>query len=317
MPTATATSQYAITNVGPLTTVFTTPTACATASPDLYLAISGAWGRGTDRVAAFYKQKCDQAALGECFPSGNELDDAYSAASTEANTDRATIAYFSPASQCPDSYTTAGSAHRGSDGNVTSSGIFVPPVVTSGLRDGGLIGYNPPLNVLMEVLDEDETAVVCCPEKYTVGINGGCFSQVPESVYGERIACGRYIPNGVYTEVTAAITYNNTVITGRVLSYTASGPYTYSTRVQTYTASAITESMYPVAYKPAVTLVNKGEAGETGGASGSGSGTAAPSGTGASAARGMRMTTAGGGVGILATVWTFAALAGVALAMPF
>ncbi|KAI8279569.1 hypothetical protein K4K60_005484 [Colletotrichum sp. SAR11_57] len=315
MPTATSTSQYAITNVGPLTTVFTTPTSCATASPDLYLAISGAWG--ADRVAAYYKQNCDVSELGECFPSGKELDDAFSAASTKANNDRATIAYFSPASQCPDSYTTAGSAHRGSDGNVTSSGIFVPPVVTSGLRAGGLIGYNPPLNVLMEVLDQDETAIVCCPENYTVGINGGCFSTVPDSVYGEKTACGRVIPNDVYTEVTAAITYNNTVVTGRVISYTASGPIEYSTRTATYTASAITESMYPVAYKPAVTLVNKGEAGETGGASGSGSGTAAPSGTGASAAHSMRMTSSGGGVGILATVWTFAALAGVALAMPF
>lgn len=119
---------------------------------------------GSDRVAAYYKQNCDVSKLGECFPSGKELDDALSAASTKANNDRATIAYFSPASQCPDSYTTAGSAHRGSDGNVTSSGVFVPPVVTSGLRSGGLIGYNPPLNVLMEVLDEDEIAIVCCPE---------------------------------------------------------------------------------------------------------------------------------------------------------
>lgn len=162
MPTATSTSQFAITNVGPLTTVFATPTSCATAQPELYLAISGAWG--SDRVAAYYKQNCDVSKLGECFPSGKELDDALSAASTKANNDRATIAYFSPASQCPDSYTTAGSAHRGSDGNVTSSGVFVPPVVTSGLRSGGLIGYNPPLNVLMEVLDEDEIAIVCCPE---------------------------------------------------------------------------------------------------------------------------------------------------------
>ncbi|KAJ0333770.1 hypothetical protein COL922a_010530 [Colletotrichum nupharicola] len=315
MPTATTTSQFAITNVGPLTTAFTTPTSCATASPELYLAISGAWG--SDRVAAYYKQNCDVVKLGDCFPSGKELDEALSAASTKANNDRATIAYFSPASQCPDSYTTAGSAHRGGDGNITSSGVFVPPVMTSGLRSGGLIGYNPPLNVLMEVLDEDETAIVCCPENYTVGINGGCFSTVPDSVYGEKTACGRVIPNDVYTEVTAAITYNNTIVTGRVISYTASGPIEYNTRTQTYTASAITESMYPVAYKPAVTLVNKGEAGETGSASGSGSGTAAPSGTGASAAHGMRMTTSGGGVGILATVWTFAALAGVALAVPF
>ncbi|KAI8180455.1 hypothetical protein K4K58_004055 [Colletotrichum sp. SAR11_239] len=315
MPTATATSQFAITNVGPLTTVFTTPTSCATASPDLFLAISGGWGN--ERVAAYYKQNCEYSALGECFPSGKELDDAFSAASTETNTNHATIAYFSPASQCPDSYTTAGSAHRGSDGNVTSSGVFVPPVVTNGLRSGGLIGYNPPLNLLMEALDEDETAVVCCPGNYTVGINGGCYSTVPESVYGEKTACLRFIPDDVATEVTAAFTYNNTAVTGRVLSYTAPGPYEYSTGTRTYTASGITESMYPVAYKPAVTLVNKGEAGETGGASGSGSGTAAPSGTGASAAHGMRMTTSGGGVGILATVWTFAALAGVALAMPF
>ncbi|KAF4830804.1 hypothetical protein CGCTS75_v005691 [Colletotrichum tropicale] len=315
MPTATATSQYAITNVGPLTTVFTTPTSCATASPDLYLANTGAWG--DNRLAGEFKQNCDAVVLGECFPSGKELDDAFSAARTEGNNDIGTILYFSPASQCPESYTTAGSAHRGSDGKVTSSGAFVPPVVTSDLRKAVLLSYNPPLNVLMGILDEDETAVVCCPEDYTVGLDGGCFSTVPDSVYGERTACGNFIPSDVRTVVTATFSYNNTVVTGRVISFTATEPYEYITSTMTYTASAYTESMFPVAYKPAVTLVNKGEAGETGGASGSGSGTAAPSGTGASAAHSMRMTTSGGGVGILATVWTFAALAGVALAMPF
>ncbi|KAF9878293.1 hypothetical protein CkaCkLH20_04331 [Colletotrichum karsti] len=312
MPTATSTDQYAITNLGPLTTVFTPPASCVTAAPsgpNLWLAVRNAFG--DDRVAANYKKECGVASQGDCFPSGSQIDEAYSSATAKGISVAGTIDYFSPASACPDSYTTAGVASRVNGSVVSSSGIFVPPAVT--VRNGGNIVQNPPLNVLMQVLDEGETAVICCPQNWTVGINGGCYSEVPASVYGERTACLRVRDNDDYTEVTGSITYNNTIMTGRIFSYTASSQ-AFSTRTTTLTASALTESMYPVASRAAVTMIHKGSVEETGGASGSG--TAAPTETAPSAAHGMRMTTSGGNVGILATVWTFAALAGVALALP-
>lgn len=92
------------------------------------------------------------------------MDAAYSSASIKGNSVLPTIAYFSPASLCPDAYTTVGSAFRGDDGNITSSGVFAPPVVPKTVFGGGTLGQSPRLSVLMEVLEEGETAVLCCPE---------------------------------------------------------------------------------------------------------------------------------------------------------
>lgn len=153
---------------------------------------------------------------------------------------------------------------------------------------------------------------------YTVGFNGECFSRVPESVYGAMTACQRLVGN--VTMAQATFTYNNTVVSGAVYSYT---PTSYDIRTSTRTfTGAQADGWIPVASRPAVTMIHNaaaqtgtGSAGESGTTAASGS--SAPTGTGASsAAHGLRMTTTGGNVGILATVWAFAALAGVALAMP-
>lgn len=160
MPTVTELSQHPIINVGPLTTAFTAPTSCATASPHLHLALHSAY---PDRVSPFYSQKCEYAEHGDCFPSGKALDDAYSSDLSTGFNSAATIHYFSPASVCPDAYTTVGVAAKNSDGDISSSGLFVPPVVTVAISAGQILGSNPMVNVLMEALDPNETAVVCCP----------------------------------------------------------------------------------------------------------------------------------------------------------
>ncbi|KAK1457851.1 hypothetical protein CMEL01_15834 [Colletotrichum melonis] len=309
-------SQHAITNVGPLTTIFTAPSSCATSSPGLWLAAESVL---TDRVQPFFRQKCEGSAYGECFPSGTVFDQIHSAAT--ATVDAGTIAYFSPASVCPDQYTTAGVAAKNAEGTISSSGVFVPPIVSVPFGSGYMsdrLAYNPIVNVLMEALESNETAVICCPDGYTVGFNGECFSQVPESVYGAMTACQRLVGN--VTMAQATFTYNNTVVSGAVYSYT---PTSYNIRTSTRTfTNAQADGWIPVASRPAVTMIHNAAA-QTGTSSAGGSGTtaasgsSAPTGTGASsAAHGLRMTTAGGNVGILATVWAFAALAGVALAMP-
>ncbi|KAK1671857.1 hypothetical protein BDP55DRAFT_731933 [Colletotrichum godetiae] len=308
-------SQHAITNLGPLTTAFTAPASCATSSLGLYLAFESAF---PDRVQPFYRQKCEVPDYGECFPSGAVFDDMRSAAITGRSDRAGTIAYFSPASSCPDQYTTAGVAAKNAEGAVSSSGVFVPPFVRVPFGSGHMsdrLVANPLVNVFMEALDRNETAVVCCPDGYTVGFNGGCFSQVPESVYGPTTTvCLRNTDPKAVSWVNATFTYNNTVASGLVYSYLATS-YEVTTQTRTFTG-ALSDSLIPVASKPAVTMVYN-TAVETGAGGVGGGGTAAATGTGApSAAHGARMTTSGGNLGILVTVWAFAALAGVALAMP-
>ncbi|KAF4817868.1 hypothetical protein CGCSCA5_v005597 [Colletotrichum siamense] len=423
MPTATLTSQYAITNIGPLTTVFTVPTACATRSPDLWLADQDRFV--TDRVAVHYKQSCGIASQGTCFPSGQKMDAAYSSASIKGNSVLPTIAYFSPASLCPDAYTTVGSAFRGDDGNITSSGVFAPPVVPKTVFGGGTLGQSPRLSVLMEVLEEGETAVLCCPEGYIVGKNGGCFSSVQDSVYGEKTACPVATKNGDFGAFMRAITYNGTAVTtGSFVSFgpisrpstnivpsitenielkptvapntevvpstptpspvpeseppapsvpsvietrpviettdlelapasTTDGvsstatlspvtegelpvssvsPITETPSIRTKLSdpslssiaesiesassvaptSSVTGDVFAVAYKPAVTMLyNRNDEG-----AGGGGGDATATETASNAACRMRMTTSGGSAGILAMVWTLAALAGFAIVLP-
>ncbi|KAL0934446.1 uncharacterized protein CTRU02_211245 [Colletotrichum truncatum] len=307
MPTVTETSQIGFSNIGPLTTVFTPPAACATAAPDLWLAMSDE--EMTSRVRPFFKKECEPKLLDECYASGLVDGAAYSSAVSVGYPGLGVIGYFSPASACPHAHTTVGVASKGEDGKVSSSGIFVPPVVTEGSQSD-LWLQNPPLNVMMEVLDKNETAIICCPQDYTVGFNGGCFSRVADSVYGEKTACNR-VRDGGYTRVTATFTYNDTVVTGVVVSVVATSQ-AIITRTSTLTDSYISESFYAVASQPAYTLIHGGAVQETTGTSG----TAAPTQTGASGANGFWMTTSGGGVGVLATVWAFAALAGVALVLP-
>lgn len=162
MPTVTETSQYAITNLGPLTTVFTPPPACATANPELRIALSGVVLGEDTHHAVYWRKSCDPVSYGECYPSGAKVDEAIASAESEGFSEVATLRYFSPGSGCPDSWTTAGLASKAANGSVSSSGAFVAPVM-SVYGNGYLIGYNPPLNVMMEILEPEEEAVMCCP----------------------------------------------------------------------------------------------------------------------------------------------------------
>ncbi|GKT94408.1 hypothetical protein CT0861_11905 [Colletotrichum tofieldiae] len=314
-------SQHPITNLGPLTAVFTAPSACATRSPDLYLAFRSAF---SDRAQPIGPKKCEYNPLSDCFPSGSALDAAYTSASSLGFAGAPSIAYFSPASVCPDSHTTAGVAVKNSNGEVSSAGVFKPPVMDvpmgsepEGSPFAGRIGNNPILNVLAEALDNGETAVICCPKDYTVGNQVGCVSEVPESVYGEKEMCLRQMGQEEYTWANVTITYNDTIVTGSVISYTATSAV-YSTQVTTFPGDG-SEIFQPVAFRPAVTLIfNAAEATSTGAGGGdSGSGTTAPAETSQSAAYGWKMTDHGGGFGVLATVWAVAAFAGAVIAVPF
>lgn len=126
-------------------------------------------------------------------------------------------------------------------------------------------------------------------------------------MYGEKTVCGARVSGaGHYTWVNATYTYNNTVVTGERPSVTATSLSAYTTETETL-ASEIAASVVPYEYEGGITLVYR-EADATG------TGNPAPTNATGSASR---MAASGNGVGVLATVWTLAALAGVALAMPW
>lgn len=163
MPTATAitTSDVVFTNLGPLTTVFTAPASCSTREPDLYLG----WTEG-DRIGGMRGRRfCDDIEappLGDCWPSGSIVDAAHTSIINNGGYVNGRIHYFSPASQCPSDYITVGIAAKDDEGSLSTSGAFVPPVVTG---YPPYYGFNPVNNIFMqEVLDKGETAVVCCPK---------------------------------------------------------------------------------------------------------------------------------------------------------
>ncbi|TDZ24524.1 hypothetical protein Cob_v002399 [Colletotrichum orbiculare MAFF 240422] len=310
MPTSTL-SQYAINNVGPLTTVFTAPESCVTPPPDLHLAFSQTGVSEANFTNPFWRKTCGPALYGDCYPSGSQIDAAWASASEKGFSDFYTIDYFSPASACPDAYTTVGLAVKGANGEVESSGAFVPPVVTGPafIPHGPM--YNPPLNLLMEALEKGETAVMCCPASYSHGINGDCYSRVPDSAYGEKTACEAHQATGDYTLITRTFTYNDTAYTGGIYSYTASSQ-SYST--STRTLEPLISNLCAVAWRPGVTMIHKAD--ETGTArTTAASGTAASTESLPSAASGSR-SVASGGVGLMAAVWGLATLAGAVLAVP-
>ncbi|KAF9876769.1 hypothetical protein CkaCkLH20_05615 [Colletotrichum karsti] len=310
MPSATEVSQVVLSNLGPMTTVFTPPASCATASPQLFLAFTNVPG-----VLPFYGRDCEKYALGDCFPSGKAIDDGRASfRSSPSLNNHGTLYYLSPASVCPDGHTTVGVAAKDGDGKVSSSGLYVPPVWTAGDSLGREPRMNPVENIFMEALDAGETAVVCCPENFEAGRVDGCYSPVPFSVYGDPItACYSAYQRdfGDVATVNATFTYNHTVVAGEVISYTGGSISYYTTKTETFGPEEVkTNDMGAFEGRAAVTLVYR-EAGETG------SGAAGPTETSPSAAQGWRMTTAGGGVGVLATAWTLAALVGVAVALPW
>ncbi|KZL81521.1 hypothetical protein CI238_10116 [Colletotrichum incanum] len=311
MPTTTYLSQVGISNIGPLTTVFTAPAACATSAHPLWLGYTFE-GSGSGQSGPLYAQNCDVYPLGECYPSGSALDVKFSSVlDAGGRTDFGTIAYFSPASQCPHGHTTVGVLAKNDAGQVSSSGAFSTPLAN---YEGEVwLPQNPPVNIFIEALDKGETVVLCCPENYTALDIGGCFSQVPLSKYGEMTACGGAgAGTDGFTWVNATFTCNNTRYTGEVISLTATSnpPLSYTTTPILSVIGANT-----VAYEERLqyTLVHRPADATTGG----GSGAAVPTETAPSGAPGWRMTTSGGGVGVLSTVWAFAALVGVSLIAPW
>lgn len=105
------------------------------------------------------------ARFANCIPSGSVVDSQFSAFWTRPSpvpTRRFAIDYYSPGFICPSGYSTVGVATKSTGGSVSSSGpAFVPRSADPWVIENVLEDVTP--NVLLQSLDEGESAVLCCP----------------------------------------------------------------------------------------------------------------------------------------------------------
>ncbi|KAH1982687.1 hypothetical protein KXV92_003973 [Aspergillus fumigatus] len=196
MPTITTTDGYAFTNWGPLTTTFTAPASCATATGN-YLV-----GLNTTAPVWEYAVQCSTLGYTGCIPTGT------ASLPTTLNDNPNTIAtqvYFSPGLHCPAGWATRGVAVRDANNGLSASGILSArptPTPTVSIPTAAPQWENP-ATLLMGLLDPSETLVMCCPESMTADLAYGCYSTVSD--YRITEGCRREMPAsdvGVSTETT-------------------------------------------------------------------------------------------------------------------
>ncbi|KAF4442841.1 hypothetical protein F53441_11631 [Fusarium austroafricanum] len=119
MPTATEYFGITATNLGPLTTTYTPPAACVTATTDHLV-----YGLKNSLGYAFGVPKCGLDPYGECLPSGSAID-VIASNYKSRKSGQGTDPYHPPGLYCPHGWTTAGVlAHGDKTGSEVRSGVF-------------------------------------------------------------------------------------------------------------------------------------------------------------------------------------------------
>ncbi|KAF4946134.1 hypothetical protein FGADI_11412 [Fusarium gaditjirri] len=228
MPTVTSVTLAKITNFGPLTTTYTAPASCATATNHLYLADD------SDKPEYLWAYPtCTMQLYGSCIPSGDQYDHLITA--TYAKTlDIGFYHYYSPGLYCPANWTTAGKYLKGAGSTAAISGDLTK--TKSGFDPPGWEPGRPfptdPTSVWKLVLEPSETLAVCCPSEYQIDLNGNCYSVLGlASSYGYTEICGFLAPTSVvpvtsmrdgyavkiYTQPIPLATFTRDMQTGEVM----------------------------------------------------------------------------------------------------
>lgn len=157
MPSSTFASHELV-NVGPLTTTFTAPPSCDTASN---LAFAHA---SIDTFAlAGYESCAPFSVQGDCVPSGSEIDAISKTRGRLLDDFGWAMPYYSPGYHCPSGYTTAGVVEMSADGKSSVTGIFSLTRFQSSHNTVLTKPYSlPGVNMVASALEEGETAVICC-----------------------------------------------------------------------------------------------------------------------------------------------------------
>lgn len=144
MPTVTSFGFAALTNIGPLTSVYTPPAACSTIPVEPF--VGTAIDDGFKPGAYVF---CTRQNRQDCFPSGKARAEALKHAVGEVHP---VLPYYSPAHQCPSGWTTVGALAP----KTGTSGIFT--------TKDGQDGPHGMAEFANSVLAPDETMLLCCPK---------------------------------------------------------------------------------------------------------------------------------------------------------
>ncbi|RTE83933.1 hypothetical protein BHE90_001520 [Fusarium euwallaceae] len=183
---------YTITNLGPLTTTYTAPAECATATENIQFIqadlpwVPAAWGYPS----------CVPGDYGKCIPSG----DAYDKLAKEHyyTWQQEFFPYYSPGLVCPKGWTTAGEYAK-SKGTPTKGMLTAQP-------DWNITepAFLPLTSVWTSVLEDSETLVYCCPSGYTGDNFLNCHSIMgPITDFGYTTGCIHSWDGKKYTDATA------------------------------------------------------------------------------------------------------------------
>lgn len=155
IPSASTLSGFTFENWGPVTTTFTPPSSCITASNKIEVGPRpSATHSGPNKPIYAYNLQCETIGGWECYPSATVE------ASTTPDTNPTQFFranYYSPGLYCPHEWVTVGLASWDGDGDRTSlvtSGIFVPTTTAEIVPRG---------EAFLGILGTSETAVACCP----------------------------------------------------------------------------------------------------------------------------------------------------------
>lgn len=152
MPSITTLDGYTFSNWGPVTTTFTAPASCATATDNMRI------GLNTTSAFWMYADQCSTFAYYDCVPTGT----AKPTITYDANpTGVEDYSYFSPGLDCPAGWNTVGVAARDTDKSLSASGLLKPTVTVP--AHSFIPQWENPVTLLENLLDPGETAVVCCP----------------------------------------------------------------------------------------------------------------------------------------------------------
>ena len=278
MPTATAVSQYSLTNWGPLTTTFSADAACATTGISM-LGLRSALGAG-------FVEKCVVPTVGaSCYPSGSQLDAVASSAFESVG--YFVAGYFSPGLVCPSGWKTVGVAARAADGSISASGIFIAstPTNSAGPSPNADPLFNPVINAFTAAIDAGETAAACCPSSMTAVTDGVCVTTLPN--YRPTSICQRFLPTTDASTFTTDITLLGVHTTVELLTFVGSAPP--QSTVTTTLPAEQSADLVGVSYIPMVMLVHRAtdtpSTGEDGGGGGGGASPSKPSAAGLGARR--------------------------------
>ncbi|KAJ0414903.1 hypothetical protein BJY00DRAFT_294252 [Aspergillus carlsbadensis] len=204
--TSTLLDAYSITNYGPFTTPFTPTPSCLSTTN---------FGFGIGYSALPSQINFDDCSLQPpdeaCFPSPTDSS-AISSVWEQTHGDALGLIqpFYSPATACPDGYATAMTAARDANGTAELSGwyetpTFTPTATATGEGDEGEAPeptiFAPP-DVLVALLDDNETAVWCCPSGFAVGPGNQCLSLLED--YTISTGCNTWFTSDIVTSYTTS-----------------------------------------------------------------------------------------------------------------